>query len=59
MKCPKCKGDVEMMVNVTLFIPAEMESLLSKTNLRKKEVKLYAADWDRAKYFCKDCRWQA
>ena len=60
MKCPKCNGDVEMMVNVTMLIPAELESRLSKTSLRRKDVKLYAANWDRASYFCRDekCRWQ-
>ena len=59
MKCPKCNSDVEIMVDVTMLIPAEMESQLSKTNLRKKEVKIYAANWGRANYFCKNnkCGW--
>jgi hypothetical protein len=60
MKCPKCNGDVEIMVNVIMLIPGEMEGRLSKTNLRKKEVKLYAANWEQASYFCKNdkCRWR-
>lgn len=60
MNCPKCGGNVEMMVDLTILCPAEMESHFSKKNLRKKEVKLYAANWGRASYFCmnKDCRWQ-
>jgi len=60
MKCPKCNGDVEMMVDVTLLIPAELESRLTKTNWRRKDVKLYAANWDGASCFCRDdkCRWR-
>lgn len=59
MKCPKCGSDVEMMVDLTIICPAEMESNFSKKNLRKKEVKLYAANWPRASYFCRNnkCRW--
>lgn len=60
MKCPKCNGDLEMMVDVTMLIPAELESKLSKTSLRRADVKIYAANWGRASYFCKTegCRWQ-
>jgi hypothetical protein len=60
MNCPKCGSYVEMMVQVTMLIPAEFESLLSKKNLRDKRVKLYAANWERASYFCRNnaCRWQ-
>ena len=59
MKCPRCGSDVEMMVNLTILCPAEMEGEFSKKNLRKKEVKLYAANWERASFFCKNkkCRW--
>ena len=59
MKCPKCNSDVEMMVNVTILAPAEMEGQFSKKNLRKKEVKIYAVNWERASYFCRNdkCRW--
>ena len=59
MKCPTCDGDVEMMVDVTMLIPAEMESNLTKMSLRDKRVSLYAANWGRASYFCRnsDCGW--
>jgi len=59
MKCPKCGNSLEMMVDVTIIIPSEMESQLSKTNLRRKEVKIYAANWSGASYFCtnKYCKW--
>jgi hypothetical protein len=59
MKCPKCNSDVEMMVNVTVLAPSEMEGQFSKKNLRKKEVKIYAVNWERAAYFCRNdkCRW--
>lgn len=61
MKCPKCNGNVEMMVDVTILAPSEMEGQFSKQNLRKKEVKLYAVNWSKAKYFCKNskCQWMA
>ena len=60
MKCPDCDGKVEMIVNVTMLIPAELEGQLSKANLRRKDVKLYGASWDKAAYFCKNnkCRWR-
>lgn len=60
MKCPECGSPTEMMVSVTMLIPSEMEGVLSKTNIRNKEVKVYAVSWDRAAYFCKNkkCRWQ-
>ena len=58
MKCPECGGDVEMMVDVTIIIPSELEGNLTKRGLRNKDVRLYAASWDRASYFCKNCRWQ-
>ena len=54
MNCPECGSPVKMMVSVIILIPSEMESQLSKRNLRKKEVQVYAADWSRATYFCKD-----
>jgi hypothetical protein len=57
MKCPECGSDVEMMVDVTMLIPAELEGNLTKRNLRKKGVVIYAANWSRASYFCKNCRW--
>jgi hypothetical protein len=59
MRCPKCNGKVEMMVDVTMIIPAELESQLTKTNLRRKDVRIYAANWSKASYFClnENCRW--
>ena len=58
MKCPKCNGKVEMMVDVTILAPSEMENLFSKKNLRDKDVKIYAVNWPRARYFCKSkCGW--
>jgi hypothetical protein len=60
MKCPKCNSDVEMMLDVTMLIPSELEGRLTKKSLRKKDVKLYAANWGRASYFCKNekCQWR-
>jgi hypothetical protein len=60
MICPMCNQDnVEMMVDVTMVIPSSMESQLSKTNIRNKDVKIYAVNWPRATYICKteDCGW--
>ena len=59
MKCPRCKGECEMMVDVTLLIPAELESRLTKKAMRRKDVTLFAANWPKARYFCKNrgCWW--
>jgi hypothetical protein len=60
MICPMCNQDnVEMMVDVTMIIPSHMESRLSKTNIKSKDVQIYAVNWPRATYLCKtmDCGW--
>jgi len=59
MKCPKCNGKVEMMVSVIIVAPSEMEGVLSKKNLRSKNARIYAVNWERASYFCvnKECGW--
>ena len=56
MKCPKCGSSTEMMVDVIVKMPSEMESKLSKTAFRKKEVEILGVAWYKARYFCK-CGW--
>lgn len=59
MPCPKCGGPLEIMVDVTMLIPENMENNITKHQLRRRDVKLYAAGWPKASYFClnTDCRW--
>jgi hypothetical protein len=60
MRCPKCHCDnIQMMVDVTILAPSEMEGQITKKNINSKKVKLYAANWPRASYFCQteNCGW--
>lgn len=61
MECPKCGEELYMMVDVTMCIPSSMESRLSKENIRKKDVRIYAANWSKAFYYCTNpgCRWNS
>lgn len=40
------------MVNVTMIMPSRYESRLSKVALRSKDIKLYGASWDAARFIC-------
>jgi hypothetical protein len=57
--CEKCNSDMTIIVDVTMIIPGEYESKLSKTSVRDKRVQLYAASWNRARYICSNpsCRY--
>lgn len=55
--CPKCGKDLRMMVDVTMIIPATMESRLTKRALQQKGVELYAANWPRQCKLCPNCGW--
>lgn len=55
MKCPKCKEDMEMRVEITLSLPAKYANLISKEVIKKKECQLVAANWDKARAICPSC----
>jgi hypothetical protein len=42
-----------MMVDVTMIMPSKFESRLTKKLIASKDVRLYAANWDRARHMCK------
>lgn len=50
--CPKCGSNTTMMIQVTMVIPSEMTSQLSKKNIAKKEVQLWGVNWDSADHIC-------
>jgi len=54
MICNNCNEELYMSINVIMEIPSSMESLLSKKNIAKKEVKINGVSWDSAYYFCKN-----
>lgn len=57
-RCPKCRGKARVLVELYLDIPAELEHLLSKKNLRRKDVKVMGAGWPKCRYYCaKGCGW--
>lgn len=56
--CQKCGSDkIDMMVDITIVLPAKYESRITKKVLYSKECEVWGANWERAAYFCKnpDC----
>ena len=50
-----CGGELRIMVNLFLNIPFELESRLSKKNIRRKDVKIEGAGWPESKLYCTKC----
>ncbi len=55
MKCPKCNNEMKMSVQITIHAPASFENNISKTTLRKKDIAIVAANWEKAKFWCSEC----
>jgi hypothetical protein len=57
-KCPKCKSkNVVFWVDLFIEAPMKFYSLLSKKNLRSKEVKIMGANWPKERFYCNNCGW--
>lgn len=57
MRCPKClKETLNKFVDVTFCVSVGTANL-SKSAIRKSEVKLVCANWDGARYYCANCGW--
>ncbi len=55
--CPQClENTMETFVDITVCVPFGWSNL-SKSGIRKKEVKIVSADWSRARFYCKSCGW--
>lgn len=52
MNCSKCEAPMDLQVSVHMKISADMENLLSKTNIRDKRVEILGVSWDKARYIC-------
>lgn len=52
MACRKCGGPITMMVQITMVIPGEMESHLTKKAIASKAVEIWGASWPAATEFC-------
>lgn len=61
MEYPKCGDELRMMADITITMPSSLESQLSKKNFRQKSVRIYAANWSNAFYYCENpgCRWNS
>jgi hypothetical protein len=57
MKCPKCGSTMEMWVSVRLNLPADYLYVISKRVIAKKECKITAADWEKCRVYCKQCKY--
>lgn len=57
MTCPKCKitNNIDVMVDITVSIPAEKYRHLSKRDIRLKDIRLWGADWDHCSFICPQC----
>lgn len=58
MACPQClEDDLAMWVDVVIQCPIGQTSL-SKSAIRKKEIKIILANWDKARYICQNCNYR-
>lgn len=57
MNCPRCNSAITVQLNLIIVIPGELLHRVSKTALRRKDVQILGADWDRATYVCSQCDW--
>lgn len=59
IKCPKCGGNVEVMVEAVIFVPSGAEKRVSKELIRRKDVSLTIRKNVKIPHFCKnpDCDW--
>ena len=60
LRCQRCnKATVRIGVNLFLDIPASLYARLSKKNLRREDVHVAGAGWDRAYFYCErpNCGW--
>ena len=53
--CPECKVEMTMSVSLYMVMPSSLEYKITKRDLRKKEVEIWGADWEGARYVCPNC----
>lgn len=53
--CPLCKKEMTMFVSLRIKAPAKYAHNLSKTNFRKKGIKITAVDWGNGYLSCREC----
>lgn len=53
--CERCGEDTRMYVKVLVSAPSDNYCALSKSAMKKKEVRLEAADWEYATFICMEC----
>jgi len=58
MKCPKCGDEMEMRVSIELVLPSRYVNMISKEVIKKKECKIVAAFWEKAKATCHKCKYR-
>ena len=49
---------MEMLVELTLSLPSKYANLISKEVIKKKECKLIAAHWNKARLVCYKCNYR-
>ncbi len=55
MTCPQCLEDTFIkMVDIVIECPSDT-SKIDKAEMRKKEVKIIAANWSKVRYYCRNC----
>lgn len=55
MRCPKCKREMKTHMSLKIRYPSSFTGLITKKEIRKKEVELMAIDCSNVKNVCENC----
>jgi transcription elongation factor Elf1 len=58
--CPRCNEPMHRMMQVTMDMVINNEPptyAMTKKNLRRKGIRIVAADWDKSFIWCPACGW--
>lgn len=55
MRCPECKVEVRVAVNLMIDVPFKYYRKITKKSLRAAGIKVTGADWENATFYCPRC----
>lgn len=53
MMCIQCGSEMIMQVQLYISCPSDLFLKIRKADLRKKDVQIIGANWDKARFICK------
>lgn len=54
MKCIKCGGDTDIMVQVVVVAPGDLFHKFNKRMFRRSDVQMYAVLWETSNFICRN-----